>query len=77
MNIKNKILYLINEIEEHNLNYYIKDNPTISDYEYDLLLRELELLEKQYPNFIQDSSPTQRVGASPNQEFGTIKHAKI
>ena len=75
MNIKNKILYLINEIEEHNLNYYIKDNPTISDYEYDLLLRELELLEKQYPNFIQDSSPTQRVGASPNQEFGTIKHS--
>ena len=74
MDIKNKILLLIDKIEEHNVNYYIKENPLISDYEYDLLLRELESLEKQHPQFISPSSPTQRVGTSPNQDFGTIEH---
>tara|TARA_Y100000768_G_scaffold73230_1_gene51655 strand:+ start:3734 stop:5728 length:1995 start_codon:yes stop_codon:yes gene_type:complete len=75
MNIKNKILSLINEIEEHNINYYIKESPTISDYEYDILLRELEDLEKKYPDYIQESSPTQRIGATPNKEFATIEHS--
>ena len=75
MNVKNKISSLINEIEEHNINYYIKESPTISDYEYDVLLRELEYLEKKYPNYIQESSPTQRIGAAPNKEFATIEHS--
>ena len=74
MDIKNKISLLIDKIEEHNVNYYIKQNPLISDYEYDLLLRELESLEKKHPQFIHPSSPTQRVGAAPNQDFGTIEH---
>ena len=75
MDIKNKISLLIDKIEEHNVHYYIKEDPLISDYEYDLLLRKLESLEKKYPQFIHPSSPTQRVGASPNQDFGTIEHS--
>ena len=75
MNIKNKILSIIDEIEQHNINYYIKENPIISDYEYDLLLRELEDLEKKHPELITKTSPTQRVGASPNKDFASIKHS--
>ena len=69
MNIKEKISLLIEKIEEHNVNYYIKNNPLISDSEYDLLLRNLQNLENQYPEFIQESSPTQRVGTIPNEMF--------
>ena len=65
MNVKNKISSLINEIEEHNINYYIKESPTISDYEYDILLRELEYLEKKFPNYIQESSPTSELELLP------------
>ena len=75
MTIKDKISRIIKKIEEHNVNYYIKENPLISDYEYDLLLRELESLEKQYPEFIHSSSPTQRVGASPSKQFEEIEHS--
>ncbi len=74
MDIKNKISILIEKIEEHNVNYYIKENPVISDYEYDLLLRELQDLESQYPEYIQKSSPTQRVGTTPNQAFDSTHH---
>ena len=52
---KERILLLIQEIENHNFNYYIKNNPLISDYEYDLLIRDLEDLESQYPEFIQSN----------------------
>ena len=74
MDIKKKISILIEKIEEHNVNYYIKENPLISDYEYDLLLRELQNLESQHPEYIQQSSPTQRVGTTPNQAFDSIQH---
>ena len=49
MDIKKKISILIEKIEEHNINYYIKENPLISDYEYDLLLRELQNIESHHP----------------------------
>ena len=52
MQPKERILSLIQEIEKHNINYYIKNNPLISDYEYDLLIRDLENLELKYPNLI-------------------------
>ena len=74
MNIKEKILLLIKKIEEHNVNYYIKENPLISDHEYDLLLKELQNLENQYPEYIYKSSPTQRVGTKPNKAFDSINH---
>ena len=74
MSIQNKILDLIKQIEEHNFNYYIQDNPIISDYEYDTLMRELQSLEKENPELILDSSPTQRVGNKPSDKFETLTH---
>ena len=72
---KERILLLIQEIENHNFNYYIKNNPLISDYEYDLLIRDLEVLEYQYPEFIQSNSPTQRVGGHTHNSFNSIIHS--
>ena len=60
---------------QHNINYYVNDNPTVSDKEYDKLLRELETLEKKYPQFLMSDSPTQRVGGSPLEKFGNIEHS--
>ena len=74
MSIQNKILDLIKQIEEHNFNYYIQDNPIISDYEYDTLMRELQSLEKENPELILDSSPTQRVGNKPSDKFEPLTH---
>ncbi|MFQ5794973.1 MAG: NAD-dependent DNA ligase LigA [Candidatus Bipolaricaulia bacterium] len=62
------------EIEEHNYRYHILDRPTISDAEYDALFRELEQLEARYPELRIPTSPTQRIGASPVDEFKTIRH---
>ena len=76
MDIQTRINQLKNDINNHNINYYVYDNPTISDYEYDLLLRELETLEQKYPNLITADSPTQRIGGEPLKEFGTITHRK-
>ena len=75
MELNDRILELIQEIEKHNLHYYIENNPLISDYEYDILLRELESLEKKHPKLIQPNSPTQRVGAKPEEGFSTIEHS--
>ena len=69
-----RIEYLREEINRHNYLYYILDSPEISDAEYDRLMRELEGLEKQFPDLVTPDSPTQRVGAPPLEEFGTLKH---
>lgn len=61
-------------IREHNYNYYIKAEPTISDYEFDQLLKRLEKLEKEFPELAFDDSPTKRVGGGITKEFPTIKH---
>lgn len=61
-------------IESHNYNYYILAQPTISDYDFDMLLNELISLEKQYPELITADSPTQRVGGDITKEFQTVKH---
>ncbi|MCF7876134.1 NAD-dependent DNA ligase LigA [Candidatus Bipolaricaulota bacterium] len=71
---KERIEELREEIEEHNYRYYVLDDPTITDREYDRLLRELEELEEEYPEFRTDISPTQRVGASPADEFESGEH---
>ena len=75
MQPKERILSLIQEIEKHNINYYIKNNPLISDYEYDLLIRDLENLELKYPNLISSDSPTQRVGGQAQSYFNSITHS--
>ncbi len=62
--------------EEHNDNYYVLDNPVISDKEWDTLFRELQELEKNNPSLIDKNSPTQRVGAQPLKDFKTVAHRK-
>ena len=71
---KVRIEELCKIIENHNYNYYILAQPTISDYDFDMLLNELIGLEKQYPEFITADSPTQRVGGDITKEFQTVKH---
>jgi DNA ligase (NAD+) len=62
------------EIEEHNHNYYILNKPVISDFEYDLLLNELETLEKKFPELITEDSPTHKVGSDITSEFRQFEH---
>lgn len=64
------------EIELHNYRYYVLDNPTIPDAEYDKQLRELQRIEQDYPQLIRADSPTQRVGAAPLKAFSQILHRK-
>ncbi len=73
-NIKKKIEELREQIRYHNYRYYVLDDPTISDAEYDQLMKELIELEKKYPQHILSSSPTQRVGIEPVSEFATVRH---
>jgi DNA ligase (NAD+) len=71
---KHRIETLCKEIEQHNYNYYVLDKPTISDYEFDMLLEELIKLEKQHPEFLSPHSPSQRVGGQITKEFKSVKH---
>ena len=67
--IHKRIIELSTLIEEHNYNYYVKSNPIISDYEFDTLLKELEKLEKDFPEFALENSPTKRVGGDITKKF--------
>jgi len=62
------------KINRANYRYYVLDSPEISDAEYDRLMRELQELEATHPELVTPDSPTQRVGAPPLQEFGTVRH---
>ena len=68
---------LTKTIEYHNNLYYNQDEPEISDYEYDMLLRELEQLEKQYPQLKSPISPTNRVGGSAGEKFSPVTHTVV
>ena len=72
--IEDRLKELREILEQHNYNYYILDSPTISDGEYDVIFRELYILETQHPELIISESPTQRVGTEPLIEFGSIEH---
>ena len=61
-------------IRSHDYKYYILDDPTISDYEYDELFRELKQIESEHPDWITPESPSQRVGIKPENDFATFKH---
>lgn len=74
MNVQEKIEQLRNELNNHNYNYYVLDNATISDFEFDIKLKELEKLEKENPIFFDANSPTQRVGGTITKNFNTIVH---
>jgi DNA ligase (NAD+) len=69
-----RIEQLSQELTQHNHNYYVESNPTISDYEFDLLLKELQDLEAQFPEFASDLSPTKRVGGDITKKFATVVH---
>jgi len=73
-----KAIIRINELREqlhtHNHNYYVLSQPTISDFDFDMLLNELIDLEKQYPEYEDPNSPTQRVGSDINLEFNQVEH---
>ncbi|HMB40857.1 MAG TPA: hypothetical protein VKM37_02695, partial [Balneolaceae bacterium] len=58
----------------HNYRYYVKDDPVISDAEYDKLMEQLEELEEEYPDLKTGDSPTQRVGGEPRDELGLVDH---
>jgi DNA ligase (NAD+) len=75
MNIEQQITTLRNELREHNYNYYVLDNPTISDFEFDQKLIQLQELEKAHPEFYDANSPTLRVGGEITKNFETIPHA--
>ncbi|MBK9391537.1 MAG: NAD-dependent DNA ligase LigA [Bacteroidetes bacterium] len=71
---KERIERLRREIEEHNRRYYVHNQPLISDFEYDILINELDTLEKKYPEFKSEDSPTQRVGNDIKNEFEQYEH---
>jgi len=72
--VKKRIEKLREEIRYHDYKYYVENNPEISDYEYDLLVRELKSLEERYPSLKSPDSPTQRVGGAPVEEFPVVEH---
>ncbi|MGE4231729.1 MAG: NAD-dependent DNA ligase LigA [Bacteriovoracia bacterium] len=72
--IRKRIFSLIEELEEANYRYYVLDKPTISDSAYDSLFRELEKLERDFPELKVKNSPTSRVGATPSKKFEKHQH---
>lgn len=72
--IQSEIQRLRDEINRHNYAYYVTDAPTISDYEFDQLLKKLEDLEKAHPEYFDANSPTQRVGGEITKQFNTVQH---
>lgn len=76
MDTKERIEQLRKELEQHNHNYYVLNSPTISDKEFDFMLKELEQLEKEHPEYFDPLSPTQRVGSDLSNSFEHVIHAR-
>ena len=72
--IKNRLKELIEEINNHNYRYHVLDDPFVDDAEYDRLMRELQNIEKEYPELAQIDSPSQRVGGEPLKKFEEVVH---
>lgn len=72
--IKNEILRLRQELEQHNYNYYVLSAPTISDREFDEMMKKLQQLEAEHPEYADPHSPTQRVGSDLSKEFAQVAH---
>ena len=73
-NERDRIVRLRKELHEHNHRYYVLNQPTIGDMEFDMMMRELQDLEAKYPDMADPNSPTQRVGSDLNQEFRQVEH---
>ncbi|NMH29136.1 NAD-dependent DNA ligase LigA [Flavobacterium silvaticum] len=76
MDIQQTIFALRDELEHHNYNYYVLDNPTISDFEFDQKLKQLQQLESDHPEFFDENSPSQRVGGGLTKNFETVVHER-
>ncbi|MEZ4802888.1 MAG: NAD-dependent DNA ligase LigA [Gelidibacter sp.] len=74
MDIQQQILNLRDELNQHNYNYYTLDKPSISDYEFDIKLKQLQELEEKHPEYADDNSPTKRVGGQVTKNFETVVH---
>ena len=74
MEEKERIIQLRKELHAHNYRYYVQNSPTISDREFDFLMKELQQLEERHPDMNDPNSPTRRVGSDLNQEFRQVKH---
>lgn len=74
MDILQHITSLREELSQHNYNYYVLDTPTISDFDFDMKLKELQKLEAEHPEYFDENSPTQRVGGAITKNFNTIAH---
>ena len=77
MDIKNKIEELVVLLNKYNEEYYIYEMPSVSDNEYDSLMQELIKLENEYPKYILENSPTQRVGGTAIDKFKKVKHKRF
>jgi len=69
-----QINQLVNELNNHNYRYYVLADPILSDYDFDMMLEKLSALEKEFPEFLQVDSPTQRVGGTITSEFASARH---
>ena len=69
-----RIAELTTKLNQFNYHYYVLSESLVSDHEFDLLLKELEALEKQFPNLVEVDSPTKKVGGAITKEFQTVKH---
>mgnify|MGYP006060501567 FL=1 len=76
MSDRELIFQLRDELRKHNHNYYVLDTPTISDFEFDIKLKKLQVLESQYPELSDPNSPTMRVGGAVTKNFQTVFHAQ-
>jgi len=74
MEVQERIKALREELREHNYRYYVLDEPTITDYEFDIKLKELQALEAEYPEYYDPTSPSLRVGGAVTKNFETVKH---
>lgn len=74
MNILKEILDLRSKLNEYNHRYYVENNPVVSDYEYDILLKKLQELEERYPEYGDINSPSQRVGSDITNKFVSVEH---
>ncbi len=72
--VEKRIKALSDELRQHNYSYYVLDEPSISDFEFDIKLKELQELELKYPEFADPNSPTQRVGGQITKNFDTVSH---
>ena len=77
MNVKERIDEIRNLLEKYNYEYYVLDNPSVSDAEYDRLMQELIMLENEHPEYQSPLSPSQRVGGLVQDEFAKVTHKRM